>query len=467
MSIALAVRPQVSRRQIGYSSYVPLPTAGPAGSTRAARLLPPLTVDAESLVSFEHVTKTFHFGHERSNARAAIPGRFGEPHGRHAFQALDDVSFTVDPGEAFAIIGPNGAGKSTVLKILAGAVAPTSGRVRRPSRTVSIIELGLGFDPDLTGLENIEYGGTLLGMTGAEIAANREEIIDFAGLEAFSTMPVKRYSTGMLARLGFALATSVDADLFVIDEVLSVGDWEFQRKSLERMRDRHRRGASVIFVSHNLWVVNQLCQRAILLEGGQLTASGPTPTVLAAYLGNTQYTLQHGGVTFDGDEDGGAAAGTAAGTGGAAEWRPVVIRSVEAVPPEIEPGGSMQLRAMIQVVSPVRDHQLVLSMFWEGYATFAIPHVLPSELLEEAGTYLMEIDYADVPASPSTTTWQLAVVPRGEASEDPEQQLPHAIERASTLLTVNGEFTPRPGIYLKHTTRTTRLPEGTDEGPTA
>lgn len=440
-------------------------------------------MDTQTLVTFDHVTKTFNLGHERSNVRAAIPGRWGEPRGRQAFRALDDVSFTVQAGEAFAIIGPNGAGKSTLLKILAGAVAPSSGRIVRPARCVSIIELGLGFDPDLTGEENIGFGGALLGMTPDQIEAHREEIIEFAGIANFATMPVKRYSTGMLARLGFALATSVEADLFIIDEVLSVGDWEFQRRSFERIRERHTAGAAVIFVSHNLWVVNQLCQRAVLLEAGRVAALGPTPGVLAAYLGDTQYTLHHGGVTQtdtqsvaprplgderaahparDGDADGPADA-LASGEDatpetGAGSWRPVVIRELVMEPDTIEPGDPVVLRAEIDVRVPLPDHRLVASMFWEGYATFAIPDELPSEFLQVRGTHLVEVRYDSVPVSPSVTTWQLAVVPTGETDEDPEQALPGAIERASATLTTTGGFTPRPGIFLAHSVSVTPAP---------
>ena len=421
----------------------------------------------EPLVTFEHVTKVFHYGRERSNARAAIPGRLGEPRGRDAFRALDDVSFTVSPGEAFGIVGPNGAGKSTILKILSGAVVPTAGTVRRPMRTVSIIELGLGFDADLTGEENIAYGGALLGMTPEQIAEQRDAIIEFAELEDFATMPVKRYSTGMLARLGFALATSVEADLFVIDEVLSVGDWGFQAKSLERMKERHRAGAALVFVSHNLWTVNQLCDKALLVEAGKVKAHGPTPEVLGAYLGKSQYTLRHGGVDEGGHhlapDDSELEGATdaprqhTAGTVDEVAWRPVSILSLVAEPGEIQPGEAMTLRATVQVDAPAPQFELLSSMYWEGYATFAIPDRLPSDFLMVPGTYEIEVHYPSVPVSASMSTWQLSVVRSGTEEEDPEQLLPGAVDKATTLLRINGPVTPRPGIFLTHEVTTRRV----------
>lgn len=450
-------------------------------------------MDSEPIVVFENVTKTYRYGKERSNARAAVPGRLGESGGDRAFNALEDVSFTVSRGEAFGIVGPNGAGKSTILKIMAGAVSPTSGSVVRPAKTVSIIELGLGFDADLTGLENIEYGGALLGMTAPEIQARRDEIIEFAELEGFETMPVKRYSTGMLARLGFALATSIDADLFVVDEVLSVGDWQFQTKSLERMRTLHKNGASIIFVSHNLWVVNQLCERALFIEHGRTRALGPTAMTLGAYLGEKRYTVGRDGVEEMSGPGGRGGEGVTS-AGGANElsdqisyspdqdpesyvdsstpefeyaadaaddvealdlgdFRPVVIHSIVSDPPEIPSGGGFVLRAEIEVKVPTRDLVLVSSLYWAGYATFALPDELPSEFLQTPGKYLVEVDYSFIPASSSTTTWQLAIIRANEELEDAEQLFPNAIDRLTTQLRITGPVTPRPGINLPHSTR--------------
>jgi lipopolysaccharide transport system ATP-binding protein len=200
------------------------------------------------------------------------------------FWALEDVSFELNRGEAFGIIGANGAGKSTILKLITGIMKPTSGRIELNGRLSALIEVGAGFHPDLTGRENIYLNGTILGMRRVEIDRKFEAIVEFSGLADFIDTPVKRYSTGMYARLGFSVAAHVDPDILIVDEVLSVGDIVFQNRCLEKMNDIIRSGATVIFVSHNLRAIAELCPRSILLEHGKVTAAGPSQEVLKAYL---------------------------------------------------------------------------------------------------------------------------------------------------------------------------------------
>ena len=200
------------------------------------------------------------------------------------FWALRDVSFEVARGEAFAIIGPNGSGKSTLLKHLSGVMAPTSGSVEVGGRLSALIEVGAGFHEDLTGRENIFLNGTILGMTREEIRRKFDAIVDFSGIEEFLDTPVKRYSSGMYARLGFAVAVHVEPEILVVDEVLSVGDRLFQQKGLEKMRSVVASGATVVFVSHNLHAVAGLCQRAILMDRGSVVARGTATDVIRAYL---------------------------------------------------------------------------------------------------------------------------------------------------------------------------------------
>jgi lipopolysaccharide transport system ATP-binding protein len=204
---------------------------------------------------------------------------------RQEFWALKDVSFQVHRGEAFGIIGANGAGKSTMLKVLTGIMKPTQGAVRVTGRLSALIEVSAGFHPDLTGRENIFLNGAILGMSRAEIRRRFEEIVAFSGLEEFIDTPVKRYSSGMFARLGFSVAAHVDPDVLLVDEVLSVGDYLFQRKCVERMTKILADGATVVFVSHNLRAVANLCHRSLLLERGHVTEIGRTADVLKAYLG--------------------------------------------------------------------------------------------------------------------------------------------------------------------------------------
>jgi lipopolysaccharide transport system ATP-binding protein len=194
------------------------------------------------------------------------------------------VSFEIPRGQAVGIVGDNGAGKSTILKILSGIMKPTVGEMTVRGRLSALIEVGAGFHPDLTGRENVFLNGAILGMTRAEIRRKFDEIVEFSGLAEFIDTPVKRYSSGMFARLGFSVAAHVDPDVLIVDEVLSVGDYLFQRKCMERMAAVLQGGATVIFVSHNLRAVTDLCSRALLLSHGRLLADGPSADVLQQYM---------------------------------------------------------------------------------------------------------------------------------------------------------------------------------------
>lgn len=201
------------------------------------------------------------------------------------FWALDNVNFQIPRGAIVGIIGRNGAGKSTLLKILSRIAEPTSGSVRVRGRTASLLEVGTGFHPELTGRENIYLNGAVLGMSRAEIKRKFDEIVSFSGVEQFLNTPVKRYSSGMYVRLGFAVAAHLDPDILIVDEVLAVGDAEFQQKSLGKMRKVVSEGGrTVLFVSHNLQAVQSLCDRGILLDHGKIVAQGTAHEVVAEYL---------------------------------------------------------------------------------------------------------------------------------------------------------------------------------------
>jgi lipopolysaccharide transport system ATP-binding protein len=198
--------------------------------------------------------------------------------------AVDDISFEVAEGEVVGIVGPNGAGKSTVLKILTRITAPTSGRVVLRGRVGSLLEVGTGFHPDLTGRENIFLNGSLLGMTRREIVSRFEEIVEFAGVERFIDTPVKRYSSGMHVRLAFSVAAHLEPEILLVDEVLAVGDALFLRKCIGKLDEVAHAGRTVIVVSHNLATVERLCPRVLLMEGGRLIADGPASDVLGSYI---------------------------------------------------------------------------------------------------------------------------------------------------------------------------------------
>jgi len=198
--------------------------------------------------------------------------------------ALREVSFEVKEGEVLGIIGVNGAGKSTLLKILSRITNPTGGYAKIRGRVTSLLEVGTGFHPELTGRENVYLNGTILGMKKSEIDQNFDEIVDFSGVENFIDTPVKRYSSGMQVRLAFAVAAHLEPEILIIDEVLAVGDARFQKKCINKMQDVGQRGHTVLFVSHNMPSVTRLCDRAILLDEGRLIEDGPSHKVVNSYL---------------------------------------------------------------------------------------------------------------------------------------------------------------------------------------
>ena len=206
--------------------------------------------------------------------------------------ALKDISFEVKKGEVLGIIGNNGAGKSTLLKILSRVTKPTTGRIRVKGRIASLLEVGTGFHQELTGRENIFLNGAIMGMKKAEIRAKLDEIVAFSGVERYIDTPVKRYSSGMHVRLGFAVAAHLEPEILVIDEVLAVGDAEFQKKCLGKMKDvSEKEGRTVLFVSHNMHAVQRLCHQAILLSAGTVNMVGKTQLICDAYLSQTDYAV--------------------------------------------------------------------------------------------------------------------------------------------------------------------------------
>lgn len=215
--------------------------------------------------------------------RMLSPLKFGQNKSED-FWAVNDVSFTVTAGESVGIIGRNGAGKSTLLKILSKITPPTTGRIVSRGRIASLLEVGTGFHPELTGRENIFFNGSLLGMKRKEIEAKFDEIVDFSGVEKFLDTPLKHFSSGMQLRLAFAVAAFLEPEILIIDEVLAVGDAEFQKKCLGKMEDVSKSGRTILFVSHHMAAVRKLCKRAILLSAGQVEAMGTTAEITDKYL---------------------------------------------------------------------------------------------------------------------------------------------------------------------------------------
>ncbi|MBU1684026.1 ABC transporter ATP-binding protein, partial [Patescibacteria group bacterium] len=205
--------------------------------------------------------------------------------GKEEFWALKDINFSVEQGEIIGIIGPNGAGKSTLLKILTQITPPTTGEIKMRGRVASLLEVGTGFHPELTGRENIFLNGAIMGMTKKEINAKFNDIVEFSGIEKFLDTPVKRYSSGMHVRLAFSVAAHLEPDILLIDEVLAVGDADFQKKCLGKMEEVTKKdGRTILFVSHNMGAIEQLCGRCILLKDGEIKIAGKTGKVINEYL---------------------------------------------------------------------------------------------------------------------------------------------------------------------------------------
>src|SRR5438477_3360861 len=231
--------------------------------------------DPRAAVEMDQVSKRYSVG--------GRPWLFGKRTSKELW-ALQDVSFKVGAGESVGLIGHNGAGKTTVLRLLAGITRPTCGKVRTRGRVASLINLGAGFHPELTGRENIYLNGVILGLSRQQVRARFEEIVDFADLGAYIDTPLKRYSSGMYARLGFAVAAFVEPDVLLVDEVLSVGDVAFQDRSIRKMLSFRDSGQAVLFVSHNLSAVEMMCQQTVWLDHGVIRQIGPTAEVVRAYL---------------------------------------------------------------------------------------------------------------------------------------------------------------------------------------
>jgi len=267
-------------------------------------------VTTTPFLAFEGVWKRFRRGQLHDSLRDLVPATFRRLTGREPkptddryFWAVRDLSFKVEPGEVLGIIGGNGAGKSTTLKILNRIMQPTAGLVKVNGTIGALIEISAGFHPDLTGRQNVFLQGAIMGMRKAEVRRKFDEIVDFSGIPEFIDTPVKRYSSGMNARLGFSIAAHLQPDILIIDEVLSVGDARFQQKAFDRIKQMASAGAPVVLVSHQLDRIAELCTKAILLESGRVAAEGAALDCINAYLhGATRSSgeqTSHSGIRFD------------------------------------------------------------------------------------------------------------------------------------------------------------------------
>ena len=236
------------------------------------------------MIQLDEVSVCYELPHERIRSiKEYVIRRLQRKLRYQKFHALKEVSFSVDAGEVMGIIGHNGAGKSTLLKVIARVLRPTKGRVRLWGPVYPLLELGAGFDPELTGRENVFLNGAILGFSKSDMAARFDRIVAFAGLEEFIDSPVRNYSTGMVSRLGFAIATDVQPQVLIVDEVLSVGDNDFQKRSGERIKNFCQQGTTILLVTHSMPEIKRLCHRVLWLDHGAVKMLDTTDKVLAAY----------------------------------------------------------------------------------------------------------------------------------------------------------------------------------------
>ena len=258
-------------------------------------------MSSDVVIRTQGVGKRYQLGATRSDLLSERLGRKGGKQAREDFWALRDVDVEIRAGEVVGLVGRNGAGKSTLLKLLSRITPPTEGRIELRGRIGTLLEVGTGFHPELTGRENIYLSGTILGMRRKEVDRRFDEIVEFSGVEQFLETPVKRYSSGMYVRLAFAVAAHLDTDILLVDEVLAVGDAEFQRKCFGKMDDVSQGGRTVVFVSHQLAAIQRLCSRCYWIDAGRLRHEGPTREVVADYLHHAG-SQQHGGEAIIGPE---------------------------------------------------------------------------------------------------------------------------------------------------------------------
>lgn len=322
----------------------------------------------EPAISVENLGKRYQIGSgrgdmlsERIHRVASAPWRalrrnkqvqvshMRTPHGsEREIWALRGVSLEIDRGEAIGLIGPNGAGKSTLLKLLSRITLPTEGRITLRGRVATLLEVGTGFHPELSGRENVFVNGAILGMRRREIEAKFDEIVEFSGVEQFIDTPVKRYSSGMFVRLAFAVAAHLEPEILLVDEVLAVGDAEFQRKCLGKMQEVSEHGRTIVFVSHNLSAIQRLCSRAFWIGNGRIAGEGAPSSVISAYMRQSGLRQEGGETTIGPDVH-------RIGTGGARLVSAALVNDLEEPTTQLAIGERFGVRLRFEVFEPIDD----------------------------------------------------------------------------------------------------------------
>jgi homopolymeric O-antigen transport system ATP-binding protein len=363
------------------------------------------------IIEVSHLTKEFRLGALHGlkdtvlHAGARLMGKTVPE--RPVFKALDDVSFSIEEGEVIGIIGHNGAGKSTLLKLLASISAPTSGNLKVNGRIAPLIEVGAGFVPDFTGRENVYLNGAIMGMSKKEIDRKFDEIVDFAEMAEFIETPVKRYSSGMQVKLAFAVATSIESEILIVDEVLAVGDLAFQRKCFDRVSDLIRRNnRTVIIVSHNIRQIERMCSRVMLLDHGHITHDGTAVDVCDAFFQGSNEKIAL---------DASHASHARIRSSGEAELLDITVIDISGQPKdEIMPGEDLRIRVRFRLARPLEQPELIVGTHTTDfvYLTGASTAVFDARPDYSAGEHQAEVTFRHYPLSSGVYCLRFVILDR-------------------------------------------------------
>jgi lipopolysaccharide transport system ATP-binding protein len=387
-----------------------------------------------TIIEVDHVTKEFSLGAMQGLKQGLINTATrltGKPVAeRPLFKALDDVSFRIERGEVVGIIGHNGAGKSTLLKLLAGISKPTSGSIRVDGRVAPLIEVGAGFVPDFTGRENVYLNGAIMGMSKEYIERKFDEIVDFAEMAEFIDTPVKRYSSGMKVKLAFSVATSIDAEILIVDEVLAVGDLAFQQKCIERMENLIKQeGRTVLIVGHNIRQLQRICERIILLDHGRITQDGSPSEVCNTYYNEAQKRNIERHKRIDGE---------------IAPQRSADIISVKTIEvlnendvavPEVKMNGTMKVRVVFTTKKLLEQPDIVIGLHTSDFVQVLAVSNAQSDVRPDfaPGTHQIACSLDNIPLRPANYAVRLAILDR-------YKQTLWSAENLSSITITPGEF---------------------------
>ncbi|TDE96115.1 ABC transporter ATP-binding protein [Occultella glacieicola] len=412
-------------------------------------------------IKVDHLSKTFRLHTERRNSIKEIFVR-GKAPGVHDFHALRDVSFEVPRGSTFGLIGHNGSGKSTLLKILAGVYRPSAGQVLVDGRVSALLELGAGFHGELTGRENVYLNGAILGLSKKQIDRSIDQIIDFAGIGEFIDSPVKVYSSGMYVRLGFSVAVTLDPEILIVDEIIAVGDEEFQRKCFDHLFELRRRGTTIVLVTHSLTLAAELCDQGIWLDHGRPRELGDVSEVINGYLldVNAKESASRAEAEAAGSHpDGGATVAPSVPRAGSGEIRMTKVTLHDASGVEtafVTPGETCTVRVHYRSTRSLRELTFGLAFIHESGITVAGPNSMQNDRTYdvEPGEGFIDFHSAAFPLQPGAFSISTAIVDKGHTYDysDRETELrvraDHAV-REPGLTRMIGRWSAEPSAPVE------------------